>query len=120
MGRKIDLRTALAEDPHPLTAPPAWRNGVLARIPGESVVHAGEGRLDGAWHSQDGAELLVVVEGELVVEFETGPFRAGPGEAILIAAGERHRASVPDYCLLVSVEPVGMKRTEVADCEPPY
>lgn len=115
MGRKVDLRTALAEDPNPLIAPPAWTNGVVARIPGEAVVHAGAGRLDGAWHAQDGAECLIVVEGELVVEFDAGPLRAAPGEAILIAAGERHRASVRDGCLLISVEPVGMRRIDVAD-----
>jgi hypothetical protein len=63
MGRKIHLRTALAEDPDPLTALPAWTNGVVARIPGEAVVHAGGGRLDGAWHAQDGTECLIVVEG---------------------------------------------------------
>ncbi|HEY2372872.1 MAG TPA: cupin domain-containing protein [Gaiellaceae bacterium] len=113
MGWKIDLRTALADDPDPLTAPPAWTNGVLARIPGEAVVHAGGGRLDGAWHSQDGVECLIVVEGELVVEFDAGPLRAAPGEAIVIAPGERHRASVPDGCLLISVEPVGMRRDDV-------
>jgi hypothetical protein len=46
------------------------------------------------------------------VEFDAGPLVAGPGEAILIAAGERHRAVVPADCLLLSVEAVGMKRTD--------
>jgi len=112
MGRKLELRKALAEDPRPLLAPPAWVNGELARIPGGGVVHAGGGRLEGGWHRQDGRECLVVVAGELVVEFEDGPRRASPGEAILIEPGERHRASAPDGCLLVSIEPAAMRRED--------
>ena len=112
MGRKISLRHALASDPAPLRAPPAWKNSELATVNGVSVVHAGSGRLDGGWHRQTSDELLLVLEGELVVEFEAGPLAAGPGEAILIAADERHRASVPEGCLLLSVEGVGMKRRE--------
>jgi len=114
LGRKLDLRAALVEDPERLTAPPAWVNGELARIRGDVVLHAGGGRLDGGWHSQDGDECLVVVAGELVVEFEDGPLRAGRGEAILIGAGEWHRAWVPVDCLLLSVEPVGMRRVRRA------
>jgi mannose-6-phosphate isomerase-like protein (cupin superfamily) len=112
MGRKLEVRAALVEDPNPLTAPPAWVNGELARIGGDVVLHAGGGRLDGGWHSQDGAECLIVLTGELVVEFEEGPLRAAAGEGILIDAGERHRASVPVDCLLLSIEPVGMQRID--------
>src|SRR5205807_933636 len=69
-------------------------------------------RLDGRWHRQTSDEFLLVLEGELVVEFDAGPLSAGPGEAILIAAGERHRAEVPADCLLLSVEGVAMERTD--------
>lgn len=112
MGRKISLRRALASDPAPLRAPPAWVNAKLGTVNGLSVLHAGSGRLDGGWHRQTSDEFLLVLEGELVVEFEAGPLAAGPGEAILIAAGERHRAAVPVDCLLLSVEAVGMERTD--------
>jgi len=54
----------------------------------------------------------VVVAGELIVEFDDGPLRGGPGEAILIGPGERHRASVPVDCLLLSIEPLGMRRAD--------
>ena len=77
-----------------------------------SVLHAGSGKLDGAWHRQSSDEFLLVLEGELVVEFEAGPLSAKAGEAILITAGERHRAAVPEGCLLLSVEAVGMRRTD--------
>jgi quercetin dioxygenase-like cupin family protein len=112
MGSKISLRNALASDPAPLRAPPAWANTELGTVNGVSVLHAGAGRLDGGWHRQTSDEFLLVLEGELVVEFETGPLSAGPGEAILIAAGERHRAAVAESCLLLSVEAVGMERTD--------
>ena len=112
MGRKISLRDALASDPAPLRALPAWTNSELGTVNGVSVLHAGSGRLDGGWHRQTSDEFLVVLEGELQVEFEAGPLVAGPGEAILIAAGERHRAAVPESCLLLSVEGAGMRRTD--------
>jgi len=112
VGRKISLRDALASDPSPLRAPPAWMNTEVGIVNGVSVLHAGAGRLDGGWHRQTSDEFLLVLEGELVVEFEAGPLAAGPGEAILIAAGERHRAAVPTECLLLSVEGAGMRRTD--------
>jgi quercetin dioxygenase-like cupin family protein len=112
VGKKIALRDALASDPKPLRAPPAWSNTELGTVNGVSVLHAGAGTLDGRWHRQNSDEFLLVLEGELVVEFDAGPLTAGPGEAIHIAAGERHRAAVPRGCLLLSVEAVGMQRTE--------
>lgn len=87
-------------------------NTELGTLNGISVLHAGSGRLSGGWHRQTSDEFLLVLEGELVVEFEAGPLSAGPGEAIFIAADERHRAVVPEGCLLLSVEAVGMKRTD--------
>src|SRR5438552_6378421 len=112
VGRKISLRDALASDQAPLRAPPAWTNSELGTVNGVSVLHAGSGRLDGGWHRQTSDEFLLVLEGELRVEFEAGPIAAGPGEAILLAGADRHRAAVPERCLLLSVEAVGMRRTD--------
>ena len=112
MGRRISLRDALAADPTPLRAPPAWMNSELGVVNGVSILHAGSGTLDGGWHRQTSDEFLLVLEGELIVEFEAGPLTAGSGEGILIAAGERHRASVPAGCLLLSVEAVRMQRID--------
>jgi mannose-6-phosphate isomerase-like protein (cupin superfamily) len=112
VGKKIALRDALSSDPAPLRAPPSWINAELGTVNGASVLHAGSGRLDGRWHRQTSDEFLLVVEGGLVVEFDEGALTAGPGEAILIASGERHRAVVPEGCLLLSVEGVGMQRSE--------
>ena len=86
-------------------------NSELGTVNGLSVLHAGSGRLNGSWHRQTSDEFLLVLQGELVVEFDAGPLEAGP-EGILIAAGERHRTAVPEDCLLLSVEGVGMQRTD--------
>ena len=112
MGKKIALRDALSSDPAPLRAPPSWINTELGTVNGASVLHAGTGRLDGRWHRQTSDEFLLVLEGTLIVEFDDGPLSAGPGEAIMIAAGERHRAVVPEGCLLLSVEAAQMQRSE--------
>jgi quercetin dioxygenase-like cupin family protein len=112
VGRTISLRQSLADDPDPLRAPPDWRNTELGTVNGSVVLHAGTGQLEGSWHSQDSDECLLVLEGELVVELEDGPQRAGPGEAILISAGERHRTAVPKSCTLLSVEGVAMNRVD--------
>jgi quercetin dioxygenase-like cupin family protein len=114
VGKKISLREALASDPNPLRAPPAWANTELGTVNGVSVLHAGAGRLDGSWHRQSSDEFLLVLEGALTVEFDGGPLSAGPGEAIHIGAGERHRASVADGCLLLSVEAADMRRFEAS------
>jgi len=102
--------SVLGQAGKPIRAIVPWPAG--GTVDGVAVLHAGSGRLDGAWHRQTSDEFLLVVEGKLVVEFEAGPLAAGPGEAILIAAGERHRASVPTDCLLLSVEALGMRRTD--------
>jgi mannose-6-phosphate isomerase-like protein (cupin superfamily) len=112
VGRKIALRDALSSDPAPLRAPPSWINAEVGTVNAATVLHAGTGRLDGRWHRQTSDEFLLVLDGALVVEFDDGPLSAGPGEAIMIAAGERHRALVPDGCLLLSVEGIGMQRSE--------
>jgi|SRR5438309_6558829 len=112
MGRKVNLRDALASDLTPLRAAPAWTNTEVGTVNGVAVLHAGSGRLDGTWHRQTSDEFLLVLEGGLTVEFDTGPLSARPGEAIHIAAGERHRAVVPEGCLLLSVEAIGMERLE--------
>jgi mannose-6-phosphate isomerase-like protein (cupin superfamily) len=112
MGRKIRLRHALQTDRSPLRAPPDWTNAEVGTVNDRIVLHAGGGRLDGKWHRQDSDEFLLVVDGEISVEFDSGPLTAGPGEGIFIAAGERHRAVVPEGCLLLSVEGIGMKRLE--------
>jgi uncharacterized cupin superfamily protein len=53
-------------------------NSELGTVSGVSVLRAGSGRLEGNWHRQTSDEFLLVLEGELVVEFEADPLAAGP------------------------------------------
>jgi hypothetical protein len=48
VGKKISLRDALASDPTPLRASPAWTNTELGTVNGVSVLHAGIGE-DRPW-----------------------------------------------------------------------
>ena len=107
MGKKIALRDALSSDPAPLRAPPSWINTELGTVNGASVLHAGTGRLDGRWHRQTSDEFLLVLEGTLIVEFDDETISAGPGEAIMVAAGERHRAIVPTIACCSRSRPLG-------------
>lgn len=82
----------------------------MATVNDSVVIHAGGGRLSGEWHRQDSDECLVVLRGELRVEFDDGVVRVGPGEGVLVRAHERHRTEALDGALLLSVEAVGMRR----------
>lgn len=110
MHRHFGLEEALRTAPGRLTAPPAWTNAEVATVNDGVVLHAGGGRLQGEWHRQDSDECLVVLRGELRVEFDDEVVSAGPGEGVLIRAHERHRTEVPEGALLLSVEAVGMRR----------
>jgi len=78
-------------------------NSELGTVNGVSVLHAGSGRLNGSWHRQTSDVFLLVLQGDLIVEFEAGPLAAGPGEAILIAAGDRIAPRFPrDVCCFPS------------------
>lgn len=103
MGKRLQVRAALEAVIDP-TAPPDWRNAELASINGDVVIHAGAGTLEGAWHRQDSDECLLVLEGELTVDFDAGPQTALPGECILIEAFERHRVRAVAGAVVVAIE----------------
>lgn len=103
MGKRLQLRAAL-ETVVDATAPPDWRNAELASINGDVVIHAGAGTLEGAWHRQDSDECLIVLDGELTVDFDDGPQTALPGDCILIAAFERHRVRAVARTVVVAIE----------------
>lgn len=109
MGELHRLDELLAQVSEP-TAPPDWRNARLGTLNGSVAAHAGGGVLQGSWHRQDSDECLVVVRGEVTVDFDDATVSAGPGACILISARERHRVTVPDGALLVAFESVTARR----------
>lgn len=111
-GRHFKLEESLRTSPNRLTAPPDWTNVEVATVNDEIILHAGGGSLEGDWHRQDSDEALVVLCGELRVDFDDGQVSVGPGEGVLIREGERHRTEVPEDALLLSIEATDMKRLE--------
>ncbi|MGF1472280.1 MAG: cupin domain-containing protein [Rubrobacteraceae bacterium] len=112
MKRHFELEASLRESPNPLTAPPDWTHAEVATVNDAVVLHAGGGRLQGEWHRQDSDEVLVVLRGELRVDFDDEHISVGPGQGVFIRAHERHRTEVPEDALLLSVEATHMQRLE--------
>ena len=112
MERHFKLEESLRTSPNRLTAPPDWTNVEVATVNETVILHAGGGRLEGEWHRQDSDEVLLVLQGELIVDFDDGQVSVGPGEGVLIKEQERHRTEVPENALLLSIEATDMQRLE--------
>ncbi|MFT4468515.1 cupin domain-containing protein [Arthrobacter sulfonylureivorans] len=96
------------------TAPPSWTNAHLALLNEHIVLHSGEGILQGAWHSQDSDEILLVLSGRCTVETTEGALTAESGQLIHIAAHEPHRVSTTDHTVLVAIESAAALRTPLS------
>jgi cupin 2 domain-containing protein len=58
----------------------------------ERIVSAGHASASGHWLEQGRDEWVALLEGEAELAFEDGSrLRLGPGDHVLIPAGERHR-----------------------------
>lgn len=68
-----------------------YHNQSIARVNDHEVrLSVMEGSFD--WHSHpDSDECFLVVEGQLVIEFETGEVTLGPGELLTVPRGLLHR-----------------------------
>lgn len=93
------------------TAPPSWTNAHLALVNENVVLHSGAGILQGAWHSQDSDEVLLVLSGRCTVETGEGALTAGAGQLIRISAHEPHRVSTGEATVLVAIEGSSALRT---------
>ncbi|WP_354191314.1 cupin domain-containing protein [Arthrobacter sp. UYCu712] len=93
------------------TAPPSWTNAHLALVNEKVVLHSGAGVLQGAWHSQDSDEVLLVLSGRCTVETGAGALTAGAGQLIRISAHEPHRVSTGEETVLVAIEGSSALRT---------
>jgi len=58
----------------------------------ERIVSLGHVTPEGQWYDQDEHEWVAVLAGQARLRFEAGdPIELGPGDALLIAAHQRHR-----------------------------
>lgn len=96
------------------TAPPSWTNAHLALVNENVVLHSGAGVLQGAWHSQDSDEILLVLSGRCTVETAEGALTAGAGQLIRISAHEPHRVSTGEETVLVAIEGSAALRTPLS------
>ncbi|MEM7366829.1 MAG: cupin domain-containing protein [Pseudomonadota bacterium] len=77
----------------------------LAKVEGEFV-----------WHDhQDTDEAFIVLEGELVIEFEQDAITLGPGEMHVVPKGTPHKPVAKGLCKIMLVEPRGVVNTGDAD-----
>ncbi len=96
------------------TAPPSWTNAHLTLVNENVVLHSGAGVLQGAWHSQDSDEILLVLSGRCTVETGEGELTAGAGQLIRISAHEPHRVSTGEETVLVAIEGSAALRTPLS------
>jgi len=78
----------------------------------ERIVSAGHATPHGEWLDQDRDEWVVLLEGQAELSFEDGSRLAlGPGDYVLIEAGERHRVErtrVDPPCVWLAVHGCGL------------
>jgi len=73
----------------------------LVKIEGEFV-----------WHDHsDTDEVFIVLDGEMIIEFEDGRVGLSTGEMFVVPKGVRHKPSAERECRLLLVEPRGVVNT---------
>ena len=69
-----------------------------------------EGEFD--WHQHEETdETFIVLEGELTIDFESGPVELSAGEMLVIPKGMRHRPHATSEAKVLLVEPRGVVNT---------
>jgi quercetin dioxygenase-like cupin family protein len=64
------------------------------------------------WHAhQDTDDLILVLDGKLVVEARDGAVELGPGELVVVPAGLEHRTRAEPEAHILVVEPAGTLNT---------
>ena len=73
----------------------------LVRLEGEFVWH----------HHEETDETFIVLEGELIIDLESGPVLLSAGEMLVIPRGMRHRPHATSEAKVLLVEPRGVVNT---------
>ena len=67
---------------------------------------------DFVWHDHsDTDEVFIVLDGEMVIEFEDGRVSLSAGEMFVVPRGVRHRPFAEKECRLLLIEPRGVVNT---------
>ena len=80
----------------------------------ERIVSTGQASPPGEWYEQHRAEWVVLLQGEAELAFGDGSrLRLGPGDDLLIPAGERHRVEWTrddPPCIWLAIHAEGLAR----------
>lgn len=67
---------------------------------------------DFIWHRHDDTdEVFVILEGEMTIDFRTGPVKVKTGEMIVIPKSVEHKPFAEMECMAMLVEPAGTVNT---------
>jgi mannose-6-phosphate isomerase-like protein (cupin superfamily) len=102
---RIDVPGLVAAVTHP------WYNQTLCKV-NDSVVRLGVVQGEYHWHKHDDEdEFFYVVSGRFLIDLEDRTVDLGPGQAVVIPKGVRHRPRVPEKTVILMVEGAGIVPT---------
>src|SRR6476660_284107 len=85
-----------------------WYNQTLCKV-NDSVVRLGVVKGEYHWHKHDDEdEFFYVVSGRFLIDLEDRTIDLGPGQAVVIPKGVRHRPRAPEKTIILMVEGAGI------------
>lgn len=97
-----------------------WRPKIVADLNGQELKLA---KLHGEfpWHSHAGEdELFLVWKGEMVMQFRDKNVALKQGDSIVVPKGTEHSPLAEEECLVLLLEPTGLKNTGGEDVDAKY
>ena len=101
----VDVPALVAAVAHP------WYNQTLCKV-NDSVVRLGVVKGEYHWHRHDDEdEFFFVVSGRFLIDLEDRTIDLGPGQAVVVPKGVRHRPRAPEKTVILMVEGAGIVPT---------
>ena len=101
----VDVPALVAAVAHP------WYNQTLCKV-NDSVVRLGVVKGEYHWHRHDDEdEFFFVVSGRFLIDLEDRTIDLGPGQAVVVPKGVRHRPRAPEKTVVLMVEGAGIVPT---------
>jgi mannose-6-phosphate isomerase-like protein (cupin superfamily) len=101
----VDVPALVAAVSHP------WYNQTLCKV-NDSVVRLGVVKGEYHWHRHDDEdEFFYVVFGRFLIDLEDRTIDLGPGQAVVVPKGVRHRPHAPEKTVILMVEGAGIVPT---------
>src|SRR6476619_4237418 len=98
----LNVPALVAANMHP------WYNQTLCAV-NESVVRLGVLQGEYHWHHHErDDEFFYVVSGRFLIDLEDRTVDLGPGQAVVVPKGVRHRPRAPEPTVILMVEGAGI------------